>query len=161
MEPCIFKIDLAAFLAGNDVLLISEDVPRAILKMREAYDSGVISEDRLEYSVKKILQAKYKVGLHEFQPIKIENLVADLNRPKDDVLNDLAFEKSITIVKNKSNLLPVRDFSNKKIAYVHLGDDSGATFFKELQKYTKVHEIKGDNLDELLEKLWLCLFSSI
>ena len=146
-------IDLAAFLAGNDVMLISEDVPKAMVKMREAYDNGIISEERLEHSVKKILQAKYKVGLNNFKPIVIENLVNDLNRPKDQILNELAFENAITVVKNKSNLLPIRDFKNKRVAYVQLGDDSGSIFFKELQKYTKVHEVKADNLDELIAKL--------
>ncbi|WP_104733669.1 glycoside hydrolase family 3 N-terminal domain-containing protein [Hanstruepera ponticola] len=146
-------IDLAAFLAGNDVMLISEDVPKAMIKMREAYDSGVITEERLAHSVKKILQAKYKVGLNNFKPIVIENLVNELNRPKDQILNELAFEKAITVVKNKSNLLPIRDLKNKRVAYVQLGDDSGSVFFKELQKYTKVHEVKADNLDELITKL--------
>ncbi len=146
-------IDLAAFLAGNDVMLISENVPKAMAKIREAYDSGVITEERLSYSVKKILQAKYKVGLNNFKPIEIENLVEDLNRPKDDILNELAFENAITVVKNKSNLLPVRNLKDKQIAYVQLGDDSGSVFFSELKKYTKVHEVKADNLDELIQKL--------
>ncbi|PNQ72994.1 beta-N-acetylglucosaminidase [Hanstruepera neustonica] len=146
-------IDLAAFLAGNDVMLISEDVPKAISKMREAYDSGVITEERLAHSVKKILQAKYKVGLNNFKPIEVENLVNELNRPKDVILNEVAFENAITVVKNKSNLLPIRNLKEKKVAYVQLGDDSGSTFFNELKKYTKVHEVKADNLDELIEKL--------
>ena len=30
-------IDLAAFLAGNDVMLISEDVPKAMLKMLDVF----------------------------------------------------------------------------------------------------------------------------
>src|SRR5690606_36765121 len=52
-------IDLAVFLAGNDVLLISEDVPKAIKKIMEAYQAGEVTEERLAHSVKKILQAKY------------------------------------------------------------------------------------------------------
>ena len=146
-------IDLAAFLAGNDVMLISEDVPKAMIKMREAYDSGVISEERLAHSVKKILQAKYKVGISKFIPIETDNLVADLNRIKDDVLNEIAFENAITVVKNKGNVLPIQKLQNKDIAYVNLGDDDSSPFFKELQKFAKVHEVKADNLDELIKRL--------
>ncbi len=34
-----------------------------------------------------------------------------------------------------------------------MGDDSGKAFFDELKKYTKVHEVKADKLDELLTQL--------
>ena len=47
------EIDLAAFKAGNDILLISEDVPKSIEKLKSAYLSGEITEDRLAHSVKK------------------------------------------------------------------------------------------------------------
>ena len=53
-------IDLEAFLAGNDVLLFTENVPVAIEKFRQAYADTILSEARLQYSVKKILAYKYK-----------------------------------------------------------------------------------------------------
>jgi beta-glucosidase-like glycosyl hydrolase/CubicO group peptidase (beta-lactamase class C family) len=146
-------IDLAAFQAGNDVLLISEDVPKAISKIIEAYNSGDITEERLAHSVKKILQAKYKVGLNNFKPIETEHLVEDLNRIQDVILSELIFENAITVIKNKEDLLPIRNLDKKKIAYVKMGDDDGSVFLKELQKYTKVHEVSSDNLDELIQKL--------
>src|SRR5690606_16098369 len=71
-------IDLAAFLAGNDVLLMSQNVPLAIQKISEAYKSGIISEERLAHSVKKILMAKYKVGLNNYSPVIIQGLEDDL-----------------------------------------------------------------------------------
>jgi beta-glucosidase-like glycosyl hydrolase/CubicO group peptidase (beta-lactamase class C family) len=146
-------IDLAAFLAGNDVLLISEDVPKAITKIMEAYNSGVISEERLALSVKKILQAKYKVGLNNYKPIETKHLVEDLNRIQDKVLSEKLFENAITVIKNKEDLLPIRALEKKKIAYVKMGDEDGSVFFEELQKYTKVHEVTAENLDELITKL--------
>ncbi len=38
------EIDLAAFLAGNDIFLFSEDVPKASEKIIEAYNKGLITE---------------------------------------------------------------------------------------------------------------------
>src|SRR5690554_4398922 len=146
-------IDLAAFMAGNDVLLISEDVPKAIGKIVEAYQSGTITEERLAHSVKKILQAKYKVGLNNYKPIETKHLLEDLNRIKDETLSEVLFENAITVIKNKEDLLPIRKLEKKKIAYVKMGDDDGSVFFKELQKYAKVHEVSADNLDELITKL--------
>src|SRR5690554_4875914 len=146
-------IDLAAFLAGNDVLLISEDVPKAITKIMEAYQAGIVTEERLSHSVKKILQAKYKVGLNQYKPIETKHLIEDLNRIKDETLSEILFENAITVLKNKDDILPIRKLEKKKIAYVKMGDDDGSVFLKELQKYAKVHEVSADNLDELIRKL--------
>lgn len=146
-------IDLAAFKAGNDVMLMSGDVPTAINKFIEAYNANEITEARLAHSVKKILMAKYKVGLNDYKPIGTYNLVSDLNRIKDDALYEILMENAITIARDTTNQLPFRNLETKKIAYVSLGDDSGSTFYQELKKYTKVHEIGADNLDELITKL--------
>ena len=146
-------IDLAAFKAGNDVLLISEDVPKAIAKIIKAYKSKEISEERLSHSVKKILMSKFKVGLNNYEPIGTSTLVADLNRLKDDVLYEELMEASITILKNKQELLPLRHLETKKIAYVELGDSPGTAFYEELKKYTKVHLVNAERLDELITKL--------
>ncbi len=146
-------IDLAAFKAGNDVLLISEDVPKAISKINEAYYEREITEERLEHSVKKILSAKYKVGLDHYKPVNTNNLVSDLNRLRDDLLYEKLMENAITFVKNKKNILPVQNLETKKIAYIKMGDDDGSIFLNSLKKYAKVHEIEADKLDELLLKL--------
>src|SRR5690606_39182461 len=79
-------VDLAAFMAGNDVLLISEDIQKGIDRIVLAYEAKEITEERLAHSVKKILMAKYKVGLNNYIPIETKNIVADLNRLEDDLL---------------------------------------------------------------------------
>jgi len=100
-------IDLAAFKAGNDVMLMSEDVEIGIDKIMNAFTNGEITEARLAHSVKKILMAKYKVGLHNYTPIGLYNLDNDLNRLKDDILYEALLENAITVVENKNNLVPV------------------------------------------------------
>ncbi|NAS30147.1 serine hydrolase [Flavobacteriaceae bacterium R38] len=147
------EVDLAAFLAGNDILLIPENISKSFKKLKEAYDKGVITEERLAYSVKKILQAKYKAGLHEYSPIETENLVEDLNTLQDELLHEEVMENAITLAKNKLNLVPVRNLEIKKIAYVKFGDDSGDAFLKSLQLYGKVDEVKADRLDEMMARL--------
>ncbi|NRD22430.1 serine hydrolase [Winogradskyella litoriviva] len=147
------EIDLMAFLAGNDVMLMSENPEKGIAKFVEAFNNGTITEERLAHSVKKILMAKYKVGLNNYSPIGIYNLEKDLNRLNDDALYEELMENAITVVKNSNSLLPLRDLETKKVAYVSLGDDSGSAFLEELKKYTKVHQIKADKLDGLITKL--------
>lgn len=146
-------IDLAAFMAGNDVMLMSEDVAKGTAKIIEAYKRGQITEARLEHSVKKILMAKYKVGLHRYKPVGLYGLSKDLNRVKDDALYETLFENAITVVKNDNDLLPLKDLEKKSIAYVKFGDDDGTPFYNELKKYGKVHFIEAKDLFGLVAKL--------
>lgn len=146
-------IDLEAFLAGNDVLLFSEDVPTAINKIVGAYYNGQITEERLEHSVKKILKAKYKVGLNKYKPIEVDNLYENLNTLTDSLLHEEVIENAITVVKNDLSLAPIKNLDNKKIAYVKFGDDDGSHFLSMLKKYTKVDEVSGSTLDTLLMRL--------
>jgi len=146
-------IDLAAFKAGNDVMLMSEDVEIGIDKIMNAFTNGEITEARLAHSVKKILMAKYKVGLHNYTPIGLYNLDNDLNRLKDDILYEALLENAITVVENKNNLVPLTRLETKTMAYVALGDDDGSHFYSTLKKYTKIHKITADKLDVLITKL--------
>ena len=64
-ENVVGNIDLAAFLAGNDLLLISSDIPEGIKSIKKAYYTFNGVRNRLEESVKKILKAKFKAGLNK------------------------------------------------------------------------------------------------
>lgn len=147
------EIDLAAFLAGNDVLLISENIPKAHQLIINAYKNGKITEDRLSLSVKKILYAKYKVGLNNYSPVDTLTLLNDLNEPIDNALYEEAIEGALTVLKNKDGILPIKDIANKKIAYVNFGDADGNAFLTQLKKYTKVDWIKANHLDDYKQKL--------
>jgi len=147
------EVELSAFLAGNDMLLMPKDVVGAKEIILEALRSGKITDNRLEQSVKKILRAKYKVGLHDYRPIKIQNLVEDLNTIEDDLLNEKAIENAITVVKNRFSLIPIRKLEKKKIAYVKFGDAEGDHFAKGLKKYGKVTEIKAKDMAGYRDRL--------
>ncbi|MRX63779.1 glycoside hydrolase family 3 N-terminal domain-containing protein [Maribacter luteus] len=146
-------VELAAFLAGNDILLMPTAVTKAKEKLQKAYESGRISEERLANSVKKILLAKYKVGLNKYKPIPIDNLYENLNGLENDLIYEEAIENAITVVKNKFYLLGIKKLENKKIAYVKFGDADSKPFLDELNKYAKVTQVNGKDLATLKEKL--------
>jgi len=145
-------IDLEAFLAGNDVLLFAENVPVAYDKILGAYQTGLITDERIARSVKKILHYKYKAGLNHYKPVDTKNLSNDLNTTYKDALQYQLYEHATTVLKNKNNILPIKDL-NQKIAYVKLGDDVNSTFVATLKKYTEVNEISATSIDSLLVKL--------
>jgi beta-N-acetylhexosaminidase len=149
------EIDLEAFLAGNDILLCPENVPVAIEKLCMAYQDSLISDERLAYSVKKILKYKHKAGLNSYKPIVIPNLYSNLNPLKNDVLQYELYENAITVIKNKDDILPLNHLENEKIAYVKLGDDVNSAFVSTLKKYTNVTEVKDEDIDCLTEELML------
>ena len=80
--------DVNALLAGNDILLMPNDLDESTRNIKSALKSGLITEKRLEYSVKKILMAKYKAGLHKNEKINLNNIVAEMNQ--DEKLLQLA-----------------------------------------------------------------------
>ena len=47
------NIDLTAFLAGHDLLVISNDIPKGINAIKRAFQKGKVTENRLAHSVKK------------------------------------------------------------------------------------------------------------
>lgn len=146
-------VDVAAFLAGNDILLISENIPKAVAKIKSAYEKKKITEERLAHSVKKILMAKYKVGLNNYKPVILENIHADLNTRSNDLLYTELIESAITVVKNESDILPIQDLATTNIAYVKFGEDDHTTYLNRLKQFAKVTEVKANHLDELITKL--------
>lgn len=145
--------EVNAFLAGNDMLLMPTEVKKAKEKLTKAYEKGKITEERLAESVKKILLAKYKVGLHKYAPIEIESLYEDLNTSTDDLVYEEAIENAITVVKNDFYLMGLKRLENKNIAYVKFGDANSTPFVNELNKYAKVTQVNGKDIATLKEKL--------
>jgi beta-glucosidase-like glycosyl hydrolase len=132
------EIDLAAFQAGNDIMLFAEDVPTAIQMFTQAYNDTLITDQRIEHSVKKILKYKYKAGLNKYKPIDLANIAKDINTPYSTGLLYKLYENAITVVKNEQQSLPISNLAKTKIAYVKIGDDSGSKFLSTLRKYAEV-----------------------
>ena len=148
------NLDMLAFKAGNDILLMSENVSKGISSIINEYNTGSITEERLSYSVKKILKAKYKVGLNKFSPISTYDLDNDLNSVSDEILNEKLVENSLTVIKNKENIIPIKDLS-ERVGYLSFGNDSNTSFFSYLNKYSKVNYLSNldfTNVDDLISK---------
>ncbi|QIH40229.1 serine hydrolase [Flavobacterium sp. Sr18] len=145
-------LELAVIHAGNDILLGPVDVKAGFEKLETAYKNGILTEERLAHSVKKILRYKYKAGLNKYKPIALENLVQDINPSENDALHYKLYENAISVLKNEKKILPIKNL-DQKIAYVKLGDDVNSTFVTTLKKYTEVTEISNPNIDSLNTEL--------
>ena len=141
-------VDYRAFVAGNDILLFSQNVHVGKQKIIDAINKGQISEARLEESVKKILMAKYITGLNEIKTLNPINVLEDLNSPENLALTTKIFEKASTVVKNEHKLLPIKKL-NQKIAFVPLEQTDYDQFLRHLQKYTNVELVKISNPNQI------------
>ena len=127
------EVDLQAFIAGNDILLYSENIPEGIRKIKEAINAGLLQQDEIDNRVRKILHAKYWVGLNQFKYIDSNNLYQDLNTPEATQIKQELYNNAITVVKDAKNILPFMADENK---YVSIGLDVpvGNRFQQELSK---------------------------
>lgn len=146
-------IDLEAFLAGNDILLFPENVPVAIAKIKEALQTGTLTEKRLEFSVRKILEYKFKARLHSYKPISLLNLHSEINQAEYDALQYDLYQEAVTVIKNKDEILPLKNLDKQKIAYVKLGDGIHSPFVETLSQYAEITEVTDSNLVGITEKL--------
>jgi len=140
--------DVSAMNAGNDILLMPTDIAKSIKQIKRAIFRKKIPLERIEESVKKILMAKYKVGLNKLKPVEKVNIVNEMNEEADLALLDKIASEAITLVKNENQNLPFKNLSDKKIGYLKLGDDNNKVFLDFLNKYQSITEISiDDNFD--------------
>ena len=147
------EINVAAIVAGNDILLIPQEISASILLIKEALNSGELTQKRIEFSVRKILKAKYWAGLHRYQPIVLENIVEALNRKEDEVLHRALVQNALTLLKSTAAVVPIRNLDSQKIAYVKLGDAENDAHVNMLKNYAEITVVSDTSLKGIVEKL--------
>ncbi|OSZ82706.1 hypothetical protein CAP35_05435 [Chitinophagaceae bacterium IBVUCB1] len=111
------EIDVRALMAGNDMLLFSQDVPSGMKKIMTAIDSGKITWQEVEVHVKRILAAKYDAGLHSWKPVESINATEDVNSVVLP-LRAAATKKAITLVRDRNNIVANLLNTRKRIGYI-------------------------------------------
>ena len=127
------EIALEAFKAGNDILLIPEDIPASVTSIINAIESGKIEASRLEESCKKILRYKYLTGAWKRKIVDTANLLADLNKYEYWQTRKALFSDAVTIVKNEGNLLPISYPDTLNAAILIIGTDKESSFEKPFE----------------------------
>jgi beta-glucosidase-like glycosyl hydrolase/CubicO group peptidase (beta-lactamase class C family) len=130
-------VDKLALLAGNDMLLRAENVPRALEEIRLAIAAGEITQEEIDKRVKKVLMVKHWCGLNRYQPIELDHLAEDLNAPEDLLLQQQLYEESMTLLSN-GNLLPLMNLDTLRMASLVIGDRKGNIFQQQLLRYADV-----------------------
>jgi beta-N-acetylhexosaminidase len=119
-----------ALIAGNDMLCLPEDVDKSIDAIKKAIKKKRLSWNDIDKKLRKVLYAKYQLGLSGPQVIDTNNLLADVNK-KTESFRARTAANVVTVMNNKAALLPFT--KGGKIAYVGIGTRSLNTFGERLK----------------------------
>ena len=119
---------MLAIKAGADIALLPPNPKAAIDAIEQAVTHGEIPEKQIDDSVRRILRAKYKLGLND-----PKNLTVDLNnvnkiveKPENvAVANEIA-EKSITLFRNENDILPLSTKQAQNTMFIIAAGDDDA-----------------------------------
>ena len=132
-------IAVEALIAGNDMLCLPESVPGAINAIKDAIKKKKLSWKDIEEKTKKVLLAKYNLGLNETQKVDTRNLLSDLNAKTDGIRQQIA-EQALTVVSFQSPNTFRNDFltlpltKSKKVAYVAFSNGGSQTLGNTLKQ---------------------------
>ena len=124
------EVDLKALLAGNDVLLFAEDVPKAIEEIQKAIKQKKISQAEIDARCHKILMAKQWMGLAQYTPTDLSIIKNQIITTETKLLDKKLVQSSLTLLQNYDNLLPLKSLDTLKMASVSIGED--ASDFKQM-----------------------------
>lgn len=96
-----------AIEAGADVLLMPPDPTVALDGVMAAVKSGRLTQERIDASARRVLEAKARVGLQTARLADLKALPAALNtRDSIAVAQDIS-DRSVTLVKNHGKAVPL------------------------------------------------------
>ena len=131
-----------AVAAGNDLILHSPDDGAAFAALRDAVKAGRIPEAQVNRSVERILRAKVRAGLHRNKVVNLDAISTVLGTRRNQALANEVSQRSITLVRDEKNLVPMKVARDAQILYLSVLDfpsnwriaAPSRTFIPELRK---------------------------
>ena len=111
--------------AGCDMFLFNKDYAEDLVYMRKGYESGILSEKRLDEAVTRILAAKAALKLHKkrqegtLAPSR-ENLQV-IGCEQHRAWAKECADKAVTLVKDTQHLLPISPEKHKRVLFEIMG----------------------------------------
>ncbi len=138
----------AAIAAGCDMFLFFNDMDEDFNFMVNGYKTGVISEERLNDAVRRVLGLKAKLNLHKKKEtgtlLKSQQDLEVIGCAEHLAMRADAADKGITLVKNTLDQLPIRPETHRRIRLYYLQGEVGGiiaagsqvleTFMAELEQ---------------------------
>jgi len=117
---------IRAVEAGGDIVLQPPVPDAALAGLENAVKSGRLSEKRIDESVRRILQAKARLGLDKDRLVDIARLNQKFGLPTfaDDA--QAIADRGVTLLRNSENLVPLNAARELRVLLVSLSADPDA-----------------------------------
>jgi beta-N-acetylhexosaminidase len=104
----IGRAAVESFKAGNDVLILPADLDASYRSMGQAVESGEISRQRLDQSVRKILELKASLGLNKARLADLSQLSREIAKPENVAVGQRIADEAIALVRDNGTVLPLQ-----------------------------------------------------
>ena len=126
-----------AMLAGTDLLLQPADPGVAIDAVVAAVESGRISRERVDSSVRRVLAIKYRLGLFKQRTVPLDSIPEVVGSAAfQDLAKDIT-QRSLVLVRDTTGTVDSLRARRRKVTLVIYGDennrDAGVTLANELR----------------------------
>jgi len=118
----IGRAAVESFEAGNDVLIMPADLDASYRSMLQAAESGEISHQRLDQSVRKILEIKASLGLNKARLADLGRLSDEVAKPDNVATGQRIADEAITLVRDNGKVIPLQALRTSR------GTSIGTTF---------------------------------
>jgi beta-N-acetylhexosaminidase len=140
--------EVSAFKNGSDMILSTQNISATIRRIRKSIRKNKQLQLQLDLSTKKILGAKFEAGLNKKTIVNTDNLYSRINTPASEALKSVLLEKSITVVKDQEQLLPMKQLDNISFASISIGRSEENSFTKFLSKYAPFNHYKIERIED-------------
>jgi len=127
------EADVKGLIAGMDVIELSENTIRAAKLIKKSIHQKRLRWADINIKVRRILEAKYWMGLSQLQPVNTNNVYQDLNQPAAQNLNQELSDAAITVL-NDANQFPLRNDFVRKTAIISVGPKEITEFSNNIKK---------------------------
>ena len=111
-----------AVQAGADVILDSPDSAAAAAAIAAAVTAGQIPRAQVEQSVRRILEAKARLGLHKARTVNLESVSLSLGGRKHDAVARAVSDRAVTLIKDARNSVPLPTPRSGSVLYLSVLD---------------------------------------
>jgi len=113
-----------ALEAGVDAILVPDDFVGAYEGVLRAVKSKVLTEQRIDESVRRILSAKQWIGLNKEQTVDIEQIAETVGSPEAEKISNSMFAASLTLLKNDGYIIPISE--KARVQVITVTDEAGS-----------------------------------
>ncbi len=155
------EVALRCVNAGVDLILMPQGESVSISAIEQAVISGSISEERINTSVRKILNAKNWLKLNENKLTDVSKVTSIVNSDEAKRISRQIADESLTLVKNNNSIVPFSNAASQSCLIISLNNgnekansDYFLRRFNENNKFssTSYYDLTGDivNSNEIL-----------